>query len=475
MTKHIVFLICFFLVISCEKNEPALKGSKVEFSISAKEGLSGGRSKLETITGILVSIRNASGNMVYERENVPLHKFGEEYLSEPLALTIGDFDLTEFVIIDESGSAIYATPLEGSPLAHLVDDPLPINFAISKDVTTKVNPQVIKVDGNSGPDFGYATFSPNVVNTFSFLMGVMAYSPATDNFELTDSHVKITGSGETLFDMDLTAITNKIVIRDDFDNYHLTVTNGGYMPYDKIFTGEQLKEHASAPLVITLLMQSLSEGLIAFYPFDSSAEDRTANHFDGIVHEAVLTADRKGFPDAAYSFDGVNDYISVPHNDELNLPDDFTISLWANISSDQVPNEGINDILRKWNGNAEGYPFSISYLNQLADDFHEDKIIYVRYHGQGCGVPPEMYSPTIINDTFVHLVMIKEGNILRNYLNNVLIQETEDTELCPVGNTADMTIGCRGNLVRFFKGTIDDIRIYDRALNPAEVSSLYAE
>jgi len=38
-----------------------------------------------------------------------------------------------------------------------------------------------------------------------------------------------------------------------------------------------------------------------------------------------------------------------------------------------------------------------------------------------------------------------------------------------------MTIGCRGQLARFFTGKIDDIRIYNKALNDNEVANLYNE
>jgi hypothetical protein len=37
-----------------------------------------------------------------------------------------------------------------------------------------------------------------------------------------------------------------------------------------------------------------------------------------------------------------------------------------------------------------------------------------------------------------------------------------------------MTIGARGQLVRFFTGKIDDIRIYNRALNEKEITLLSA-
>ncbi len=128
-------------------------------------------------------------------------------------------------------------------------------------------------------------------------------------------------------------------------------------------------------------------------------------------------------------FDGQDDYISVANHSSLNPTGDFAISLWTLVASTQVPHEGINDILRKWNGNAEGYPFSISYLNTTADPI-VDKILYARYDGQGCANAPTAYSPTIDNDEFIHIALVKQGTKLRHYLNGELIQEFTDNTSC---------------------------------------------
>jgi hypothetical protein len=227
--------------------------------------------------------------------------------------------------------------------------------------------------------------------------------------------------------------------------------------------------------LMVLINESLSQSLVAYYPFNGNANDQTENDLDGTVYEAVLTTDRKGIPNSAYGFDGIDDYISVAHNDLLNLSTDYSISLWTKIAAIQEPHDGINDILRKWNGDEKGYPFSISYLNPLADDFQEDKILYAKFDGQVCDNTATTHSTLIENDTFIHVVLIKENDKIRTYLNNVLIEEVTDLTTCSTGNTANLTIGCRGNLVRFFKGKIDDIRIYDRALSESEVGNLYGE
>lgn len=472
-------LILIWAITSCHK-DAGVDNGKVEFSIPSS-GLPGGR--ISGLKSILISVEDANGKSLFQRKALSLYSFGTEYLSDPVALTKGDFKLTEFIIVDENNAAIYATPLEGSVLAYLVSDPLPINFTVAKDQTTKVTPEVVAVNGGTGVDFGYATFGLTIINTFQFSTGIFTYNSQTTNFGLASSHVTITSGATTLFDKDLTAITNNVVVKDGYANYTVTVTKPGYLTYQKTFPASDLKAFVgAAPLQIVLLMQSISQGLIAHYPFSGNAHDTTANGHNGTLHNGVaLTTDRKGFANSAYNFDGVDDYISVANTSDLNLTGDFSISLWTLPSSSQVltgaTQSTINDILRKWNGDAQGYPFSISYLNST-NATNPNQFLLVRSDSQPCINAPSLFSPIISADVFHHIVFIKQGNTLTQYLNNVLIGSTTDLtqgSACSVANTADMTIGVRGNLYRFYKGKIDDIRIYNRALTSSEVANLFAE
>ena len=49
----------------------------------------------------------------------------------------------------------------------------------------------------------------------------------------------------------------------------------------------------------------LTNGLVAYYPFDGNASDMSGNGNDGTVNGATLSADRHGVVGKAYSFDGV--------------------------------------------------------------------------------------------------------------------------------------------------------------------------
>ena len=72
---------------------------------------------------------------------------------------------------------------------------------------------------------------------------------------------------------------------------------------------------------------TLSDGLVAYYPFDGNADDASANGLHGVVHGATPAANRFGSPDSAYWFDGINDYISVEDSDLLDV-NEFTASVW---------------------------------------------------------------------------------------------------------------------------------------------------
>ena len=52
-----------------------------------------------------------------------------------------------------------------------------------------------------------------------------------------------------------------------------------------------------------------SNGLAGWWPFSGNANDVSGNGNNGTVNGATLTTDRFGNPNAAYSFDGINDYI----------------------------------------------------------------------------------------------------------------------------------------------------------------------
>lgn len=219
--------------------------------------------------------------------------------------------------------------------------------------------------------------------------------------------------------------------------------------------------------------------LVGEFLFDGNATDTnpTGVLHNGSVNGATLTIDRHGRANRAFSFDGVDDYISIPDNDSLDFSaaDDFTVSVWASVDLTQAATSGtIGDIVRKWTGNSEGYPYSISFLNDKASV--PNSFIFARYDGTTCANSAVGYSPAIDDDnTWHHLVQIRRGAVIYNYVDGVQVSEVDDETSCATTNNSQITIGCRGQLATFFAGKIDDVRFYSRALTDKEINILYQE
>lgn len=156
--------------VSCNKEEspsPAL--GKATFSLSPQTRNSSRVSETTTPAFVLLSIKDGDGN-VQENIKLPLFPFGQSYLSENLELQTGEYELTQFLVLDESDKIIYATPLEGSDLAQYITDPLPMKFTITKE-GSQIIPQVLEVLDDDAPEsFGFASFGFEVISSSSTVL-----------------------------------------------------------------------------------------------------------------------------------------------------------------------------------------------------------------------------------------------------------------------------------------------------------------
>ena len=220
----------------------------------------------------------------------------------------------------------------------------------------------------------------------------------------------------------------------------------------------------------TGLAADLNDGLIAHFPFSGSADDASGNNNPGTVYGASLTTDRLGNPDAAYLFDGINDYILVEDSIPLRLANmDFSISVWA---IETQRNVGYQDALLVKRGplTEDGWFFSITGQQSLSSQG-----VGKLYYQVSGGDDPRAYSPgSIPLDTWTHLLVTYNNtdHIAALFVNGT--QVTSSSIPSPNPNTEyDLCIGSdsQGNGYHFH-GKIDDVRIYNRQLSQSEIQEL---
>jgi Concanavalin A-like lectin/glucanases superfamily len=177
----------------------------------------------------------------------------------------------------------------------------------------------------------------------------------------------------------------------------------------------------------------------------------------------------------ALHFDGVNDYVSMPStiNNELNLYTNFAITCWIKPDPNQVPQSNSfpeeNDIISKWNGSG-GYPFVIRYFNNShTDPARRNKIFVARYNGTDW---PQIISTTAVNDgKWHHVAFVKDGSTLRLYIDGNAEGSVADNVISGFGNTTEMRFGSRGNNVNYFKGEIDEVRLWSVVKSQAQIQA----
>ncbi len=261
MSYLVVAMFSLTIFTNCEDNndEEVKQKGNIEFSFSLTDITESSKKIAKTdvqdASAVVVTIKDTGGNVVYDTKEIELYNMSGSFISKSILLFVGSYTIEEFLVIDADGNVIYASPLQGSDMAYLVSTTLPYNFSVASDETLKLVPEVLSTENVTSEDFGYTTFSFEVVETFDFLLSVFAYDEATDNFELTNAMLTVTANSNDIYSDTLEAITNQIKINDGFDSYILTIEKEGYVTYIDSLTNNELKQYFrdedNGPLVVT--------------------------------------------------------------------------------------------------------------------------------------------------------------------------------------------------------------------------------
>ncbi|MES2794655.1 MAG: LamG-like jellyroll fold domain-containing protein [Bacteroidota bacterium] len=181
----------------------------------------------------------------------------------------------------------------------------------------------------------------------------------------------------------------------------------------------------------------------------------------------------------ALNFDGVDDYVSIPSTvGNFTTNQDFTVECWVKPDAMQTTQSGQNpdenDIVGKWAGLGAGannnYPFVIRYLNQTRSTVSERGKILV---GQWDGTTfTTLISTTAVNDgKWHHVAFVRESGTFKLYINGNLEGSVADNVNNATNNTTPLQFGRRGNNESYFKGEIDEVRIWNIAKTQPEIQT----
>jgi hypothetical protein len=212
---------------------------------------------------------------------------------------------------------------------------------------------------------------------------------------------------------------------------------------------------------------NLNSNLRACLPLNGNANDISGNGNNGVIVGATPTTDRFGNPNSAYSF-GTGKYITLPNLSNFQTNNEMTISLWGKTTFN-----------------------TSNCLFILNPDNYYDRCVGCAGYDNGAGGTMAIFDygdlygtgRTVYQNLPVDLsnwhhyvfVISQSGNFKRIYRDGVKLIEDQYLSTC-MNKNLPLQIGGGydqggGNI--FFRGNIDDICIYNRALNDSEIVALY--
>ena len=226
------------------------------------------------------------------------------------------------------------------------------------------------------------------------------------------------------------------------------------------------------------LPASLQTDLVGYWPFCGNANDESGNGNNGTVNGATLTTDRFGNTDSAYLFDGSTSIINLPEiSPDIGTPGTVTTySMWF---KGNAPIQG---------GGSNGQ--ILSAKSPTTNDFYiRFEVTYVGDHFLKVyyRMPTESDEPFSLFENSSptwHNIIVEINSVTGDYnyyFDGVNIPEMNFT-FNPSNNyytpSRNWQIGRmdpppNGFQPHAFQGSIDDIGVWNRALTPTEISSLY--
>ncbi len=246
----------------------------------------------------------------------------------------------------------------------------------------------------------------------------------------------------------------------------ITVKNEGT---SKISVTDSAKTKTATCLVT--VKDSLSIGLLAYYPFNNNLNDFSPYKNNGKANDISSTTDRFGKANSAFYFNGSSSYIVVKDNQALRLSNtSITLSTWVKL--DEYNYSFGNNILTKHHTGVEnGWAWGIT-------GYGSSTLGIVTYGtGGGSAAARGTHAVSLSQWHLLTSVYTVTKQQLSIYVDGALDNVTNNMPSPNVNTDADLYIGrdnpdvpTNGYMVR---GSLDEVRIYHRALSAYEIHKLF--
>jgi prepilin-type N-terminal cleavage/methylation domain-containing protein len=212
------------------------------------------------------------------------------------------------------------------------------------------------------------------------------------------------------------------------------------------------------------LRNSLLINLVSEWKLDGNGSDSWGTNNGTLVgptHLPILKTGPDCVSGSCYQFDAIDDYINVPDNDSLKIMNRITLEVWINPVLQAGSWRGI---INRETASTAGYTIRTTNSYDAASTGIQFQI--------SNGSERNVVS-SVNNNKWSHLVGTYDGNNLKLYINGVLLSPTPSTDgianIFSALNIGKLSYGSGD----FFKGLIDEARVYNESLSSFQINQNY--
>jgi outer membrane protein assembly factor BamB len=362
-----------------------------------------------------------------------------------LFVGVGDYNRTVYAISEDSGEILWSYPIGGT--AGPMIEPRVADHKVF--VGSMSSPPLLFVLNESNGELIWS-FKPNVTGLITDI-GVAngkVFSSMGDRFYVLGDAVDVAILSVTPY---------KIYAHQGFNvSVGVTVQNEG-------------SETESFRLAANYSLGSytLPTGLVGYWNADEGlgtvAHDGSGCGNNGTLYNGTAWADGKC--GKALSFDGIDDCVNVLDSPCLDITKNITVEAWICPKSyGKIPDE-----FGQYHAGIVSKAGAYSLIFLYSNETHTHVQFMINSTGIRA-VKTKAISPAL--DQWHHIAGVYDSNYLRVYLDGTEIANVPAENYTLVTNNQSLRIGWDnylGTNARRFDGLIDEIRVYDRALERSEI------
>jgi hypothetical protein len=203
------------------------------------------------------------------------------------------------------------------------------------------------------------------------------------------------------------------------------------------------------------------EPLIAYWNFNEQSNGSYVSEKSSHRARPVHIKSVEGVKGKGVSFNGVGSYLDAGYHTSYETKGDIAFSVWLKLDDPVLDNYMRVFSRRKAWDQPAGYEFEINPANSR-----------VNFSGGNLGATDQGIMNHSFSDGWHHYVgMIKDGQA-ELYVDGVKVGE-DDEVAPPISSTYPLIIGATSALKDFYYGDMDELYLFNRALSPEEIQSLY--